>query len=62
MTPTDLKATRERLGLTQSQAAARVGVTENTWARWERGEMQVHPARLRDLERLAKKAARITPA
>jgi transcriptional regulator with XRE-family HTH domain len=58
MTPAEIRAARERLGWTQAQAAAQLGVTENTWARWERGEMQIHPARLRDIERLAHKAAR----
>jgi transcriptional regulator with XRE-family HTH domain len=37
---------------TQAEAAELLGVTPNTWARWERGELQVHPARARQLHRL----------
>ena len=29
---------REERGLSQREAAAAVGVSTNTWARWERGE------------------------
>jgi len=29
-----------------------LGVTPNTWARWERGELQLHPARAHQLRRL----------
>lgn len=54
MTPDDIRAARERLGLTQAEAAEKLGVAENTWARWERGELGIHPARARELERLAK--------
>ena len=32
-----LKAAREAAELTQLQAAKRVGVEANTWARWEQG-------------------------
>ena len=35
----NLKQLRNRLGLTQAEAARLVGVAPNTWARWERGEM-----------------------
>lgn len=41
MTPADLKAIRQALGLTQKALAARLGVPTNTWARWERGGMPV---------------------
>lgn len=33
-----LRKLRRELGLTQSQAAARYGVTERTWRTWENGE------------------------
>ena len=33
-----LRAAREKRGDTQEEAAARVGVRGNTWARWERDE------------------------
>lgn len=36
-----LKAIRKRLQLTQAQFAELVGVTANTVARWERGEMEM---------------------
>ena len=32
------------LDLTQAQMATAFGVTVNTWARWERGELAIHPA------------------
>jgi transcriptional regulator with XRE-family HTH domain/tetratricopeptide (TPR) repeat protein len=38
-----LVAARERLGLTQDQAAVAVGVATSTWARWERGETDPRP-------------------
>ena len=31
----EVKAGRQRLGLTQEEAARRAGVTKTTWARWE---------------------------
>jgi transcriptional regulator with XRE-family HTH domain len=36
-----LKALRKKLGLSLSQAAARVHVTPRTWARYEAGERKV---------------------
>jgi transcriptional regulator with XRE-family HTH domain len=35
---------RSQLDLTQAEMAAALGVTANTWARWERGELAIHPA------------------
>lgn len=54
MTPTDLRTSRQALGLTQQGLAEALGVSPNTIARWERGEMAVqHPAIVRlALERL----------
>lgn len=49
----DLVDLRRTLGaLTQAEAAHLLGVTANTWARWERGELQLHPARAHQLHRL----------
>lgn len=37
MTPADIKQARSNAGLTQSAAAAVVGVTLNAWQKWESG-------------------------
>lgn len=41
MDPAELKALRARLGLTQRGLSEIVGVSSNTVARWERGELPV---------------------
>ena len=41
MKNSDLRLLRSRLGLTQARLAQAVGVTPNTLARWERGELPV---------------------
>jgi len=49
----DLVDLRRALGdRTQAEMAELLGVTANTWARWERGELQLHPARANQLRRL----------
>jgi transcriptional regulator with XRE-family HTH domain len=49
----DLVDLRRALGaLTQAEAAQLLGVATNTWARWERGDLQLHPARAHQLRRL----------
>jgi DNA-binding transcriptional regulator YiaG len=35
LTPARIKEIRERLGLTQAQAAERIGVARRTWMYWE---------------------------
>ena len=44
MTATELRRLRRRLQLTQAGLANLIGVTANTIARWERGEMRMQPA------------------
>ena len=41
MTGHELRAIRRRLRLTQVELAVRVGVTGNSLARWERGEVGI---------------------
>ncbi len=49
----DMVDLRRALGdRTQAGVAELLGVTPNTWARWERGELQLHPARAHQLRRL----------
>lgn len=40
--PSRLLARRKALGLSQSAAAAKTGVTLRTWQRWESGETNAH--------------------
>ncbi len=56
--PAQLRRIRDLMGWTQAQAAEKAGVTENTWARWERGEMAVHPARVAALQARLRQAER----
>jgi transcriptional regulator with XRE-family HTH domain len=58
MTPDELRRIREGMGWTQTQAAARLSVSANTWARWERGEVQPHPLREPVLQRFLRTAQR----
>lgn len=43
---------RRSMGMTQREAALLLEVSLNTWARWERGELGLHPERARRLRRL----------
>jgi DNA-binding transcriptional regulator YiaG len=43
---------RRSMGMTQREAALLLEVALNTWARWERGELGLHPERARQLRRL----------
>lgn len=43
MTGNELRKRRARMGLTQAQLAAHLGVDPNTVARWERGELPIRP-------------------
>ena len=56
--PPDPSLIRITLGLTQAAMAMAVGVTPNTWARWERGTLAIHPAYQLLLDLIEKKADR----
>jgi predicted transcriptional regulator len=58
MTPEELRRIRAYMAWTQTEAAARAEVSANTWARWERGEVEPHPLREQILRRLLRKAER----
>lgn len=48
MSPRDLRAAREELGLTQKDLAEKLQINKNVLARWERGELRIaHPEMLR---------------
>ncbi len=47
-----IKRLRIRLGMTQEQFAAKVGVTFSTVNRWEAGRNQPSPLAWREIERL----------
>jgi transcriptional regulator with XRE-family HTH domain len=53
MTGDELRRLRRRLGFTQAQLAERVGVTANSVARWERGEMGIRESAARLIRLLA---------
>jgi len=53
MTRNELKQIRSRLGVTQTQLAEQLGVTQNTVARWEMGARGIPEPTARLIERLA---------
>jgi DNA-binding transcriptional regulator YiaG len=53
MTGRELRSIRQKLALTQAALAEAIGVTSNTVARWERGEMAISEPAARLLEKLA---------
>ena len=53
MTGTELRRLRRRLGLTQRELAAKVGVTTTSLARWERDEVRITEPMARYLALLA---------
>ncbi len=55
MTGKEIKELRKKLGLTQTQLAARIKVDMLTISRWERGEYKPSNLARRQLARLAKK-------
>ena len=47
LAPADLRARRVALGLSQAALATTLGITANTVARWERGELRIaNPSQL----------------
>jgi DNA-binding transcriptional regulator YiaG len=53
MTAVEIGALRGKLGWTQMALAEAVGVTSNTVARWERGEMAISEPAARLLQKIA---------
>ena len=53
MTGVEIRALREKLGWTQVALAEAIGVTSNTVARWERGEMAISEPAARLLQKIA---------
>jgi DNA-binding transcriptional regulator YiaG len=53
MTAVEIRALRGKLGWTQMALAEAVGVTSNTVARWERGEMAISEPAARLLQKIA---------
>ena len=53
MSGRELRSIRQKLALTQAALAEAIGVTSNTIARWERGEMAISEPAARLLEKLA---------
>jgi predicted transcriptional regulator len=54
ITPEELKQIRKKLGLTQTQSAELVGVSMNSIARQERGELGVRESLARLIRMIAK--------
>jgi transcriptional regulator with XRE-family HTH domain len=55
MSGAELRGLREARGLTQAEAAGRVGVARNTWSRWENGKRAVSElAEIAIVERVGK--------
>ena len=50
--PKKIKDLRSKLGLTQEQFAAKVGVTFSTVNRWESGKSKPSPLAMRQIEEL----------
>lgn len=56
--PPDPGLIRSQVGLTQAAMATAIGVTPNTWARWERGTLAIQPAHQLLLDLIERKADR----
>ncbi len=49
MSGDELRVRRERLGLSQSALAAKLGTTQNTISRWEIGTLNIEKAEMLEL-------------
>ncbi len=54
----DPSSLRAWLDLSQAEMAAALGVSVNTWARWERGVLAIHPGFLLVLDCVERRADR----
>ena len=61
-TARQIKELRYRLGMTQEQFAAELGVTVSAVNRWENGKVQPSPLALKVMEQLKNKANAIADA
>jgi DNA-binding transcriptional regulator YiaG len=57
----EIRALRKKLGWTQMALAEAIGVTSNTVARWERGEMAISEPATRLLRKIAAEQQSRTP-
>jgi DNA-binding XRE family transcriptional regulator len=55
---TDLKGLRDELKLTQERAARLLGISKNTWIRWERGEFKYDEEEVVSMLRMLAKQCR----
>ena len=61
MTGAELRRIRQQLGLTQAALAELVGVTPNSIARQERGELGIRESQARLIQLLATQAPKSSP-
>jgi len=61
MTGAELRAARRALGLSQRALAVLLDVTENTVARWERGELAIAHPRMLELALKGLSKRRVRP-
>jgi len=54
MQPEEIKAIREKLGLSQREIAEKIGATKTSWYKWEKGRSKPHPLFVESIKKLAK--------